>query len=106
MHIEPSQIVIANLPYIPRERIRNLAPEVKSFEPILALDGGPDGLDLYRQLFIQLQDYDWQPTALFFEIDETHGDLITQLAAQYYPAATIMIQQDLAGMDRFISITQ
>lgn len=102
--IDPSDIVVANLPYVPRERIKDLTPEVRDFEPILALDGGPDGLDPYRQLLTQLHDYDWQPQALFFEIDETHGELATQLIQQHYPNATISVQQDLADMDRFISI--
>ena len=43
-------IVLSNPPYIPSGDIAGLQPEVASFEPRLALDGGPDGLDAYRQL--------------------------------------------------------
>jgi release factor glutamine methyltransferase len=43
-------IVLSNPPYIPSGDIANLQPEVASFEPRLALDGGPDGLDAYRRL--------------------------------------------------------
>ena len=42
--------IIANLPYISHEEWDHLSPDVKDFEPRLALDGGPDGLDLYRRL--------------------------------------------------------
>lgn len=43
-------IVVSNPPYIPSGDIAALQPEVASFEPRLALDGGPDGLDAYRRL--------------------------------------------------------
>ncbi len=50
-------LVLANLPYIPAEAIAGLDVDVKDFEPRLALDGGKDGLDLYRRLFGQLPDH-------------------------------------------------
>ena len=43
-------LIVANPPYIPRGEIDGLDPEVTAFDPIRALDGGPDGLDAYRQL--------------------------------------------------------
>jgi release factor glutamine methyltransferase len=47
---QPADLVVANLPYIPTARISTLMPEVSNWEPRLALDGGPDGLDLIRAL--------------------------------------------------------
>ena len=52
---EPVDLIVANLPYIPSDRIPNLQPEVQQ-EPILALDGGLDGLDLVRRLLMQAED--------------------------------------------------
>ncbi|MCB9671381.1 MAG: peptide chain release factor N(5)-glutamine methyltransferase [Alphaproteobacteria bacterium] len=46
----PVEWVVSNPPYIPRKAIDGLMPEVARFEPRLALDGGPDGLDVYRAL--------------------------------------------------------
>jgi release factor glutamine methyltransferase len=43
-------LVVANPPYIPSADIEALAPEVRDYDPRLALDGGPDGLDAYRLL--------------------------------------------------------
>jgi len=43
-------IVIANLPYIPRGQLAGLEPEVRDYEPRVALDGGSDGLELVRRL--------------------------------------------------------
>ena len=45
----PVDIVLANLPYIPTDDVPKL-PIAASFEPRMALDGGPDGLDLVRRL--------------------------------------------------------
>lgn len=45
--------VVCNLPYIPTGEMENLQPEVRCFEPRLALDGGNDGLELYRRLSSQ-----------------------------------------------------
>jgi release factor glutamine methyltransferase len=46
----PFDLIVCNPPYIPSAEIPELAPEVAEFEPTLALDGGPDGLDAYRAL--------------------------------------------------------
>lgn len=43
-------VVVSNPPYIPRGEIALLEPEVSKYEPVIALDGGPDGLDAYRLL--------------------------------------------------------
>ncbi len=50
---ERVDLVVANLPYIPRQRIATLQSEIRDWEPRVSLDGGVDGLELYRELFIQ-----------------------------------------------------
>lgn len=50
----PFDIIVSNPPYIPTAAIAALAPEVALHEPLLALDGGPDGLDAYRAIIAQL----------------------------------------------------
>jgi release factor glutamine methyltransferase len=46
----PFDLVVSNPPYVARGDIAGLAPEVRVFDPLLALDGGPDGLDAYRAI--------------------------------------------------------
>jgi release factor glutamine methyltransferase len=46
----PLDVVVSNPPYIPRRQIARLEPEVRAFDPCLALDGGQDGLDGYRAI--------------------------------------------------------
>ena len=49
---ENIDLMISNPPYIPSDEIKNLMPEVKNYEPLSALDGGADGLNFYREIFI------------------------------------------------------
>jgi release factor glutamine methyltransferase len=46
----PFDVIVSNPPYIASGEIANLPPEVRLFDPRLALDGGADGLDCYRAI--------------------------------------------------------
>jgi release factor glutamine methyltransferase len=46
----PFDLIVSNPPYVARDAIASLAPEVRDFDPRRALDGGPDGLDAYRSI--------------------------------------------------------
>lgn len=64
-----STLIIANLPYIPTNDIATLSPDIKNFEPHTALDGGHDGLDLYKKLLCDKKNVAPKfPLTLFFEI--------------------------------------
>ena len=47
---ERFDLIVSNPPYIPSADVAFLAPEVKDYDPLSALDGGADGLDHYRQI--------------------------------------------------------
>ncbi|OGY24037.1 MAG: protein-(glutamine-N5) methyltransferase, release factor-specific [Candidatus Woykebacteria bacterium GWB1_45_5] len=66
---EPADIIVANLPYIPTARIATLQPEIQGWEPREALDGGPDGLEHYRQLFKDATRVLRSGGHLFYELD-------------------------------------
>ena len=95
-------LICANLPYIPSADVNGLA--VARHEPRLALDGGPDGLDLIRRLLAQL------PTRLspgglaLFEIEYRQGQSATALAQAAIPAARVQILPDLSGLDRILEV--
>lgn len=70
-----SDIIFANLPYIPNNRKQELSQSVKDFEPHLALFGGENGLDLINKLLEQAKTY-LKPTGkIYLEVDDTHLDL-------------------------------
>jgi release factor glutamine methyltransferase len=65
-------LIIANLPYIPSNRIENLDQSVKDFEPHLALDGGKSGFELIETLLEQSKELLLDHGAIFLEMDITH----------------------------------
>jgi release factor glutamine methyltransferase len=100
---EPPAIIVANLPYIPSERIPTLQPEIQ-WEPKEALDGGPDGLDTIRKLLYQAKDKMKENGVLVLEIDPEQAEPLEKLAQELFPSATITIEQDLARQDRVFVI--
>lgn len=66
-------LITANLPYIPTARLKTLAPSVKDYEPLSALDGGPAGLTLIKKLLLQLPSRLKDNGIAILEVDETHG---------------------------------
>ena len=97
-------IIVTNLPYIPTDRILYLDSSVVDFEPHVALDGGPDGFELYRKLFQQINDKELKPALILGEIDYTHGDIAQKEAKKYFPNAKVEIKTDLAHKQRILYI--
>jgi release factor glutamine methyltransferase len=73
-------IIIANPPYIPSNEIKDLEIEVKKFEPILALDGGDDGLESYRCIVPKIKKILALEGKLFIEIGKDQENSINQIA--------------------------
>jgi release factor glutamine methyltransferase len=95
-------LICANLPYIPTSKLTNLA--VSRFEPYLALDGGPDGLDLIRSLLVTSPRLIAPGGRLLFEIEAGQSEIALQAASSTFPEADCQIFADLAGLPRLLSI--
>ncbi len=100
---EPVDLIVANLPYIPTDRMPTLQPEVQK-EPALALDGGPDGLDLVRRLLTQAEDKLKDHGIILLELDPEQVPVVQDLALQQFPEGATSVEQDLAGLDRILAI--
>ena len=100
--VQKVDLLCANLPYIPTEKLA----EVNSlpWEPSLALDGGADGLTLFRQLFDKIKQFELEPALILLEIEETLGQETLTLCQNAFPNGTIELLQDLSGRDRLIRI--
>ena len=103
---EPVDVIVANLPYLPTERIPTLQPEVQ-WEPTAALDGGPDGLDHIRRLITQASTGGrLKPHGvILLEIDPEQLAEAQSLAATAFPEAEITAETDLAGRDRVLTVS-
>ena len=104
-HVDPPYTVIcANLPYVPTGDIADLARDL-SYEPALALDGGPDGLDVVRRLLDALPRTLASDGVAFLEIGADHGDAIAHEVAERLPGWHCRVTADLAGHPRLARIT-
>lgn len=95
-------LLCSNLPYIPTNTLKHLP--VYQREPTLALDGGEDGLDIFRKLLNIIPDWLAPNALMLLEIESTLGEQTTQLARQYFPNAHIKLHQDLTGRNRLLEI--
>ncbi|MEQ8433547.1 MAG: peptide chain release factor N(5)-glutamine methyltransferase [Oceanicaulis sp.] len=96
----PFDLVVANPPYIASAVIDTLEPEVKTFEPRLALDGGPDGLAPYPHLFAEARRLLAPGGTCVFEIGYDQGEAALALARSAGFEATLRC--DLGGNDRAV----
>lgn len=98
----PFDLVVSNPPYIARAVIETLEPEVRRYEPMLALDGGVDGLDAYRALLPLMTAY-LKPGGRFaFEIGADQGKAILALGEACDELKDIHLVPDLGGRDRVL----
>lgn len=101
---ERVHIIVANLPYIPTGRLPTLAPDVVEYEPLSALDGGPDGLQPIRRLLSQAGEWLLPEGMMVMEIDAEQGPEVVALGQQHYPQARVELLPDDAGLDRVVCI--
>lgn len=95
-------IIVSNPPYIPAHVIDTLAPEVKDYEPHLALDGGDDGLDIIRRIIDGASEHLVRGGQLFLEIGYDQGESVSMLMREA-GFADVEVIQDYAGLDRVVS---
>jgi len=95
-------LMCANLPYIPTKSLKQLP--VYKREPTIALDGGEDGLELYRRLLYMVPAWLAPKGAILMEIDSTCGASALDLVRSVLPEALVRLHQDLAGLDRLLEI--
>lgn len=94
-------LIVSNPPYIAANVIPELSPEVSRFDPILALDGGFDGLDPYRIIARSAVDHLNPGGALAVEIGFDQGESVASL----FKSAGLLrvgVEKDLAGHDRMV----
>ena len=97
-------VIAANLPYVRSAEIPLLEPEVRSFEPREALDGGDDGLLLIRRMLAQARASLLPGGALVMELDPRQVAAVTALAADHIPVERSRAVRDLAGRERVLVV--
>ena len=101
---QPVDILVANLPYIRGRELKDLPPEVKDYEPTMALAGGKEGLDRIQQMLEQTPGKVGHGAYFLLEIGRGQGDMVTSLIKSYFPQAGIELISDLGGIERAVKV--
>ena len=101
---EPFDLLVSNPPYVPSATLADLTREVVAFEPVLALDGGADGLDVYRELLEQIVDFSrtHEPFPAILELDERNVTQAREVALKLSAYSRVTVRPDLTKRDRFL----
>ncbi len=100
----PFDLICANLPYVPRETLGDL--DVAKREPLRALDGGTEGLEIIHDLLLELPRILAPAGRALFEIDTRHAGRVREIVQAIMPEAVVRIHPDLSGRDRLMVIDQ
>lgn len=101
---EPVHLIIANLPYVNESELAELGTEISIFEPVLALNGGVDGLVFIEGLVSQAERNLLPGGAILLEIGYDQGQAVCELARMHLPKSEVSVTKDLGGLDRVVSI--
>lgn len=97
----PFDCLVANLPYVPTAECA-AAPDPVAFEPILARDGGPDGLSLYRRFVAELPRLVAPRGIAILEAAPANAPALEALVRGALPAAGVETIRDYAGLERLV----
>jgi len=94
-------LIVSNPPYIPTSEIEHLQPEIRVYEPIDAIDGGPDGLNFYKSILKEAKKYLFPNGFVLFEIGIDQHEPVKAIA-QEYGYRFLYCKKDLLGIPRAI----
>ncbi len=95
-------LIVSNPPYIPTGEIENLDDEVRLYDPVIALDGGRDGLYFYRRIVGEAPRYLTDGGSLCLEIGVNEAGAVTEMmSATGFTGVTVI--KDMRGIDRVVS---
>ena len=95
-------VILANLPYIPENEVHKL--DVAKFEPLLALNGGEKGIEIFKKFIDQIPDHLSIPGLVLMEIQYDQSAFISELISQTIKNYSLSVIKDYAGLDRVIKV--
>lgn len=94
-------VIVSNPPYIKKEDLSSLQKEIRDYEPMLALDGGEDGLDFYKKIACEFKKYLNEGGILLLEIGYDQGEQVKSLFSDY---SQVEIIKDYENNDRIVKV--
>ena len=103
LDVKQFDLLVCNPPYVSRGEYENLDAKVRNYEPALALDGGADGLDIYRKIISQVAEHLKPTGALMLEIGYLQGDAVKKLIEDTNAFGSIKVEKDFNNNDRIVT---
>jgi release factor glutamine methyltransferase len=97
-------LIVANLPYVPHDDMSNLSPDLTHYEPHIALDGGPEGMEIYKRFFEEVGKYIYPGGKIFCEIGYNQGGKVQKILDISMPRTDVTVLGDYADIDRIVII--
>jgi release factor glutamine methyltransferase len=95
-------VVVTNPPYVSHAEILELPREIRDFEPLQALEGGPDGLAAIRHIVAEAPTVLSQAGGLFMEMGAGQAESVSSLVLESQEYRNFHIRQDYSGLDRVL----
>lgn len=95
-------LIVSNPPYVKTGDIPNIQPEVRDYEPRMAVDGGLEGLDFYRRIVAGASDYLLPSGWLMVEVGEGQASAVSEMINATNAFESVSIVKDLAGIERVV----
>jgi release factor glutamine methyltransferase len=96
-------VIVSNPPYIRRAEIAGLAPEIRKWEPLAALDGGVDGLEFYRRIIRKAPRHLAEGGRMLLEVGSDMAEAIVNIFARAGCYGTATVHRDYSGRDRVVT---
>ncbi len=100
----PFDLIVGNPPYISTDQLPKLDKSVRDFEPMLALDGGEDGLVIHRRILAKAPDHLTAGGRVFLEIAFDQGSAAREMAHGFEMFEEVRILKDFGGRDRVLAL--
>jgi release factor glutamine methyltransferase len=100
---QPFDLIVSNPPYIPTAQIPTLDRSVRDYEPVQALDGGPDGLGIHRRILGEASGRLKSGGRIYLEVAFDQGSQAEQLAREYDSFDDVRILKDFGHRDRVLT---
>jgi release factor glutamine methyltransferase len=103
LDVREFDLIVCNPPYVSRAEYEKLGAKVKNYEPKLALDGGADGLDIYRRIAADVGGHLKKDGALLLETGFMQGEQVRKLLEDTNAFGQIKVEKDFNNNDRIIT---
>lgn len=94
-------VVVANLPYVPTDKLGFVSEQILDWEPMIAIEAGSDGLLYITPFMEQLASHLNKGGIAAIEMWHDHSDAVKALAKKHLDGYEVIIEKDLAGFDRY-----